>query len=195
MPVRIALIHSKNILQNKFCRCFCHVSPLCSLAVANMQFSLCCRLPSLRSGSSSGFALLVDSDNWLHFFCLQKNQTDKNLQQVAIFSVFFFFTQVNGKPLTCWRLPSLRSGSPQASSDNWLHLLFFTKKKVKQKKRIVAAASLALIDAFWKSLAKLPSDLTLTGVFCFVSSLLLAYANYAILSLLSIAFTSFRIAL
>ena len=52
-----------------FCSRFCFVSSLCSLAVANMQYSLCGRLPSLRSGSSSGFALLVDSDNWLHFFC------------------------------------------------------------------------------------------------------------------------------
>ena len=36
-------------------------------------------------------------------------------------------------------------------------------KKVKQKKRIVAAASLALIDAFWKSLAKLLFGITPNG--------------------------------
>ena len=85
--VRIALIHSKNILQNKFCRCFCLVSPLCSLAVANnailtwlsvavaslpaLRFlRLCLHFALLSSGSAPDFVRLVDSDNWLHFFVL-----------------------------------------------------------------------------------------------------------------------------
>ena len=52
-----------------FCSRFCFVSSLCSLAVANMQYSLCGRLPSLRVAPFRLFvvqALLVDSDH----FCL-----------------------------------------------------------------------------------------------------------------------------
>ena len=46
---------------------FAHwLSPIC-----NSHFVIgCLHSALLRSGSSSGFALLVDSDNWLHFFCL-----------------------------------------------------------------------------------------------------------------------------
>ena len=97
--MRIALILAKNILQNQFRRCFCLVSTLCSLAVANTQFSLGCRLPSLRSTSA---------------LCLQL------------------------VPSRYSALALRRAFALLVDSDNWLHLLFFAKKKVKQKKRDIA---------------------------------------------------------
>ena len=48
-----------------------------------MQYSLGCRLPSLCSGSSSGFALLVNSDNWLHTFFSQEKKVYKEKRNVA----------------------------------------------------------------------------------------------------------------
>jgi len=78
-PARRGIAH--NAKQKTF---FCFASPLCSYWLMPIsQFSLCCRLPSLRSGTSSGFALLVDSDNWLHTFFSREKKVCKEKRNVA----------------------------------------------------------------------------------------------------------------
>ena len=118
----------QNCRQNAFCRQFYFVSPLriigkanyailtlLSVAVTSFHVGtslIACAVALLRSGSSSGFALLVDSDNWLHFFACKKIKPINICNKLRIFR-FSFFTQLNGKPLSCLRLPSLCFGSLQ----------------------------------------------------------------------------------
>ena len=68
------MLQNKNILQNQFCRCFFvlhHRFAHWLSPIRNSHLVVgCLNSALLRSGSASGFALLVDSDNWLHFFCV-----------------------------------------------------------------------------------------------------------------------------
>ena len=58
----------------------------------------------------------------------------------------FFVLYLRFAPARFIIVPSLRSGSPQASSDNWLHLLFFYEKKSKTKKTDCRGTPLPCLD-------------------------------------------------
>ena len=66
----------------------------------------CLHFTLFRSGTSSGFALLVDSDNWLHFFACKKIKPIKICNKLRFFRFSFFFA-TQWQAIRFWKVLSL----------------------------------------------------------------------------------------